>query len=77
MLSLQVERVKMKVRFRLEDRKLRRSLDEASSLLAQLSSLKNEEVVNLDDIKNLRQRVYKVGKFRLVAVHVWFLFIYV
>ena len=46
-----------------EDRNLKKSMDEGRRLLNQLSSLKNERVVCLDSIKNLRNRVYEVCTF--------------
>ena len=55
-----------------EDRNLKKSMDEGRSLLNQLSSLKNERVVCLDSIKNLRNRVYEVCTFFTVdMINMW------
>ncbi|KAL8151760.1 hypothetical protein V2J09_021568 [Rumex salicifolius] len=55
----QSKRMKMKTTIRVQDQELERSMDEAITLLAQLSSLQTEEVGTLDNIKDHRSRVYK------------------
>ncbi|KAL8138886.1 hypothetical protein V2J09_004887 [Rumex salicifolius] len=54
------KQAKMKMTIMDEDGKLKESMDEGRNLLDQLSSLKNDKVVCLDSIKNLRNRVYEV-----------------
>ncbi|KAL8151295.1 hypothetical protein V2J09_021103 [Rumex salicifolius] len=51
----------MKTKIKVEDRKFEISLDDATTLSAQLSYLQNEEVVTLQHIKYHRRRVHKVA----------------